>query len=59
MRHEYAAFEVGFGEDVGERSGVVDMETGVSLAEALKKGVYLVLNERIKEMNEEMDGGST
>lgn len=28
MSHEDAAFEVGFGEDVGEGGGVVDVKTG-------------------------------
>lgn len=35
MGHEDAAAEVGFGEDVGEGGGVVDVETGKALVEVV------------------------
>jgi hypothetical protein len=31
MGHEDSAFEIGFGENVGQRSGMVKMETGAGL----------------------------
>jgi hypothetical protein len=35
VRHVDAAFEVGFGEDVGKGGGVVDVEAGVCLVSLL------------------------
>lgn len=41
MGHEDAAAEIGFGEDVWEGGGVVDVETGMVLAMVFKGEVVL------------------
>ena len=48
MGHEDAAAEVGFGKDVGEGGGVVDVETGKGVSDAVLKACSFLMKEELE-----------